>query len=215
MQRCRYHFVTFNFIKLQRAVGREKWSSVSDFQHQVRLKHDLCRIKLQQDKWMDGVKGSRGVGGHVHRRSTFFCSGGEVVVTRGTNFIGVINGPGINGSALVGLLIKRHVSVTAFGTRAAHRHVVNVLGARSVRVYFSSAPKILGPGCGLRRDVLGFSRSTLRSTSILLCIASVIRAPSGGTSFLRGISGVSIPILLLVGGVSIDGRRSLTAHIRT
>lgn len=135
------------------------------------------------------------------------------MLVRGTKFIGVMNGPGIKGSALVGLLIKRHVSVTAFGTRAAHRHVVNVLGARSVRVIFSSAPKILGPGCGLRRSVLGFSRSTLISTSMLLCIASAVRRPSGGRRFVRGIHHLSMPILLLVGGVSLDGRRSLMGLI--
>lgn len=126
-----------------------------------------------------------------------------------------MNGPGIKGSALVGILIKRHISVTAFGTRAAHRHVVNVCGASSVRVIFSSAPKILGPGCGLRRSVLGFSASTLASTSVLLCIASIVRAPSGGGRFIRGIHRVAIPILLLVGGVSLASRRGLIRLMRS
>lgn len=163
-----------------------------------------------------GGRWAAGAGRHVHVPVHFFIYGrwGREVV-RGTKFMGVMKGPGMNGSALVGLLIKRHVSVTAFGSRAAHRHVVKVLGASSVRVMFSSAPKMIGPGCGLRRSVLGFSRSTLISTSVLLCIASIIRGASGGTSFVRGIHGIGIPILLLVGGVSLAGRRSLIGLIRT
>lgn len=128
--------------------------------------------------------------------------------------MGVMKGPGINGSALVGILMNRHVSVTAFGTRAAHRQVVNVCGASSVRVIFSSAPKMLGPGCGLRRSVLGFSASTLTSTSILLCIASIVRAPSGGGRFVRGMHRRSTPVLLLVGGVSLASRRGLIGLMR-
>ncbi len=141
------------------------------------------------------------------------CGGVASRAARGpreSNFIGVINGPGINGSALVGTLINRHVSVVASGTRAAQRHVVNVIGNSSFRVICSSAPNILGPGCGLRRSVLNFSRSTLASTSILLCMASIISDTRGGTFFLSGIGHVSrMGAVLVIGGVSLVSRGQL------
>lgn len=124
----------------------------------------------------------------------------------GSTFVTVINGPGINGSSLLGELLNTGVTVISSGPRAAHAGVVNILALNRARLIFASAPNFRGPRGGLNRCVGGTINSDVNNASSILFMARPHnRLSSGRLRLVGGLGRRGQGIVLTVGGVSVLG----------
>ncbi len=127
----------------------------------------------------------------------------------------MMNEPGINGSALLGSVLNRGITVISDGPRAAEGEVANVRAGNRSRFMFLSAPNVRGPGGDLNRCVIGSTSDAVHSTSTIILIIS---ANGSVAAIRRGIvtclGGDNVPSILILGGVSVCSERRVTRAVR-
>lgn len=137
----------------------------------------------------------------------FYVGGGR---NFGSKFISVVKEPGMKGSALLGHVINRGITVVDSIPRAAQGGVRKMIASSSSRVIFVSAPKVRGPRAHLGSFVLGDTCDAFGRISLILFVIGTTRGEKTNSGFvLRGLGGLHAPGFLIVGGVSRIGPRRL------
>ncbi len=121
----------------------------------------------------------------------------------------VINGPGINGSALVGVLDNTSHSVIARVTNAAHSIVRSAMAMNSVGLHLTSATNVRGASSAIRDVNVGETGRHVSTTSLILTIFSYAAPLSGGSLSLLSCVGNGGAVVV-VGGASLKGGVSLS-----
>ncbi len=121
-------------------------------------------------------------------------------------FVNIVGNPNVGKSTLMNALVGERVSIATFKSQTTRHRIMGIYNTEDAQIVFSDTPGIIKPNYKLQESMLKFSLSALVDADILLYVTDVIEDFEKNSEFIKKVSELSIPVLLLINKIDLSSQ---------
>ncbi len=128
-------------------------------------------------------------------------------------FVNIVGNPNVGKSTLMNLLVGERISIATFKAQTTRHRIMGILNTEDMQICFSDTPGVLKPKYKLQESMLNFSESALQDADVLLYVTDMADRPDKNGDFLAKVSGMDVPVLLLVNKIDTSNQEELALKV--
>lgn len=121
-------------------------------------------------------------------------------------FVNIVGNPNVGKSTLMNALVGERVSIATFKSQTTRHRIMGIYNTEDAQIVFSDTPGIIKPNYKLQESMLKFSLSALVDADILLYVTDVIEDFEKNSEFIKKVSELNIPVLLLINKIDLSSQ---------
>lgn len=125
-------------------------------------------------------------------------------------FVNIVGNPNVGKSSLMNLFVGERISIATFKAQTTRHRIMGILNNENTQIVFSDTPGVLKPNYKLQESMLAFSESALQDADVLIYVTDVVEKAQKNEDFLRKVSKLNLPVLVLVNKIDIGDQQQLT-----
>ena len=126
-----------------------------------------------------------------------------------SGFVNIVGNPNVGKSTLMNLFVGERISIATFKAQTTRHRIMGIINDDDVQIVFSDTPGVLKPNYRLQQSMLAFSESALTDADVLLYVTDPIEKIDKNSDFLRKVSQLDIPVLVLINKIDLTDEQSL------
>ncbi len=119
-------------------------------------------------------------------------------------FVNIVGNPNVGKSTLMNALVGERVSIATFKSQTTRHRIMGIYNTENAQIVFSDTPGVIKPNYKLQESMLKFSLSALVDADILLYVTDVIEDFEKNSEFIKKVSELDVPILLLINKIDLS-----------
>ena len=124
-------------------------------------------------------------------------------------FVNIVGNPNVGKSTLMNQLVGEKLSIATFKAQTTRHRIMGIVNTENTQIVFSDTPGVLKPNYKMQEMMLQFSESALADADILLYVTDVVEDPEKNMDFLKKVSKMSIPVILLINKIDESDQKTL------
>ena len=124
-------------------------------------------------------------------------------------FVSIVGNPNVGKSTLSNLLIGERLSIITEKAQTTRHKIFGIVNEKDYQIIFSDTPGVLEPAYKLQESMLKFSKSALNDADIILFITDTVEKAGKNENFIKDVSKLNIPILLIINKIDISTQEEL------
>lgn len=124
-------------------------------------------------------------------------------------FVNIVGNPNVGKSTLMNQLVGEKLSIATFKAQTTRHRIMGIVNTEDTQIVFSDTPGVLKPNYKMQEMMLQFSESALADADILLYVTDVVEDPEKNMDFLKKVSKMSIPVILLINKIDESDQKTL------
>ena len=124
-------------------------------------------------------------------------------------FVSIVGNPNVGKSTLSNLLIGERLSIITEKAQTTRHKIFGIVNEKDYQIIFSDTPGVLEPAYKLQESMLKFSKSALNDADIILFITDTVEKSGKNENFIKDVSKLNIPILLIINKIDISTQEEL------
>jgi GTP-binding protein Era len=121
-----------------------------------------------------------------------------------SGFVSIVGNPNVGKSTLSNLLVGERLSIITSKAQTTRHKIFGIVNEKDYQIIFSDTPGVLEPAYKLQESMLKYSKSALTDADIILFITDTVEKPGKNENFIKHVSSLSIPILLIINKIDIS-----------
>lgn len=130
-------------------------------------------------------------------------------------FVNIVGNPNVGKSTLMNQLVGEQISIATFKAQTTRHRIMGIVNTPEAQVVFSDTPGVLKPNYKMQEMMLAFSESALADADILLYVTDVRETPTKNMDFLKKVSKMEIPVILLINKIDESEQNQLGDLVET
>ncbi len=130
-------------------------------------------------------------------------------------FVNIVGNPNVGKSTLMNQLVGEQISIATFKAQTTRHRIMGIVNTPEAQVVFSDTPGVLKPNYKMQEMMLAFSESALADADILLYVTDVRETPTKNMDFLKKVSKMEIPVILLINKIDESEQNQLDDLVET
>jgi len=124
-------------------------------------------------------------------------------------FVNIVGNPNVGKSTLMNALLGERISIATFKAQTTRHRIMGIYNTPEMQIVFSDTPGVLKPMSKLQESMLDFSESALVDADVLLYVTDVVEKQDKNGDFVKKVSGLKIPILVLINKIDLTNQQGL------
>ena len=124
-------------------------------------------------------------------------------------FVSIVGNPNVGKSTLSNLLVGERLSIITEKAQTTRHKIFGIVNEKDYQIIFSDTPGVLEPAYKLQESMLKFSKSALTDADIILFITDTVEKAGKNEQFIKEVSTLNIPILLVINKIDISNQEEL------
>jgi GTP-binding protein Era len=124
-------------------------------------------------------------------------------------YVNIIGKPNVGKSTLMNAMVGEKLSIITSRAQTTRHRIHGILNAPDYQIIFSDTPGILDPSYKLQETMLKAARSALVDADVLIYLTEVGEVPDPEDLFLKRISKVRIPVLLVINKIDLSNQEEV------
>ena len=120
-------------------------------------------------------------------------------------FVNIVGNPNVGKSTLMNQLVGERISIATFKAQTTRHRIMGIVNRDDMQIVFSDTPGVLKPNYKLQESMLAFSESALTDADVLLYVTDVVENPEKNLDFLEKVGRMTVPVLLLMKKIDVQG----------
>lgn len=130
-------------------------------------------------------------------------------MTHKSGFISIVGNPNVGKSTLSNHLVGERLSIITSKAQTTRHKILGILNTPEYQLVFSDTPGVLEPNYKLQESMLKFSKSALVDADVILFITDTVETPGKNEDFIKDVSLMDVPVLLVINKVDISNQEDL------
>ena len=130
-------------------------------------------------------------------------------------FVNIVGNPNVGKSTLMNLFMKERISIATFKAQTTRHRIMGILNEEDMQIVFSDTPGVLKPNYKLQEEMMAFSVSALQDADVLLYVTDVIEKPDKNNDFIKKVSKMDVPVLVLINKIDLSNQKDLEKLVET
>ncbi|MDR1343937.1 MAG: GTPase Era [Tannerellaceae bacterium] len=126
-----------------------------------------------------------------------------------SGFVNIVGNPNVGKSTLMNRLVGEKISIITSKAQTTRHRIMGIVNTDNMQIVYSDTPGVLQPNYKLQESMLNFSQSALGDADVLLYVTDVIETINKNEDFLRKVSQVECPVLLLINKIDLTDQEGL------
>jgi len=129
-------------------------------------------------------------------------------------YVNILGKPNVGKSTLMNAMVGEKLSIITAKAQTTRHRILGIVNHPDYQVVFSDTPGILEPNYKLQEAMLKAARSALVDADVIVYVIEIGETPDMEEAFLKKLSKVSTPVLLVINKIDHSNQEKVTEAIR-
>ncbi len=120
-----------------------------------------------------------------------------------SGFVNIIGNPNVGKSTLMNVLTGERLSVVTAKAQTTRHRIIGIVSGEDYQIVFSDTPGIIKPMYKMHEGMMDFVQTAFTDADVLVYVTDVVETPDKHTKYIEKISGMDIPILLVINKIDL------------
>lgn len=130
-------------------------------------------------------------------------------------YVNITGKPNVGKSTLMNAMVGEKLSIITSKAQTTRHRIHGIVNAPDYQIIFSDTPGILDPGYKLQESMLRAVRSALTDADVLIYMTEMGDIPDPEDSFIRKLSKVKVPVLLVINKIDLSDQEKVMEFIES
>lgn len=128
-------------------------------------------------------------------------------------YVNILGKPNVGKSTLMNAMVGEKLSIITKKAQTTRHRILGIVNAPDYQIVFSDTPGILEPNYKLQEAMLKAARSALSDADVIVYMTEIGEKPDPEEKFLKKLTLVSTPILLVLNKIDQSNQEKVTEAI--
>jgi GTP-binding protein Era len=129
-------------------------------------------------------------------------------------YVNILGKPNVGKSTLMNTMVGEKLSIITAKAQTTRHRILGIVNHPDYQVVFSDTPGILEPNYKLQEAMLKAARSALVDADVIVYVIEIGETPDMEEAFLKKLSKVSTPVLLVFNKIDKSNQEKVTEAMR-
>jgi len=120
-----------------------------------------------------------------------------------SGFVNIIGNPNVGKSTLMNALTGERLSVVTAKAQTTRHRIMGIVSDDDSQIVFSDTPGIIKPKYRMQEGMMDFVNTAFTDADVIVYVTDVIETPDKNAGYIEKISGMSIPVLLVINKIDL------------
>jgi len=120
-----------------------------------------------------------------------------------SGFVNIIGNPNVGKSTLMNVLTGERLSVVTAKAQTTRHRIMGIVSGDDYQIVFSDTPGIIKPKYRMQEGMMDFVNTAFTDADVVVYVTDVVETPDKNAAYIEKISGMSIPVLLIINKIDL------------
>ncbi|MFA5713085.1 MAG: GTPase Era [Bacteroidales bacterium] len=124
-------------------------------------------------------------------------------------FVTIVGHPNVGKSTLMNALVGEKLSIVTSKAQTTRHRVMGIVNGEDYQIIYSDTPGIIEPKYKLQESMMGYVKSALHDTDIVLYVTDSIERRALSQELLKRLNSMEAPLLIAINKIDLSNQESL------
>ena len=121
-----------------------------------------------------------------------------------SGFVNIIGNPNVGKSTLMNVLTGERLSVVTAKAQTTRHRIMGIVSGEDFQIIYSDTPGIIKPKYRMQEGMMDFVKTAFTDADVIVYVTDVVETPDKNTEYIEKISGMNIPVLLIINKIDLS-----------